>query len=580
MGYHPCLQVYTNGYHSQVVANTTTPIVTFSILSPDTSLSFDHINLCLEEYRTLIASDSDTIELSTENSKIVICRKQAKEMEEYLDQAEILLWDVVQSRDISTLVVIHRLRDLSKVLDNLKLYDECRLTGNCALNLAEALSRQSLEFRNEQAETLALIAELYVYRPRARTLFIQAVSICEGVVANNASHLNKNRLLLVLVRAGCRSSDRLRAQWLGHAVQLMTKELPPTMLPPHFRSVIYNNYGDCLRHLKQYYNAIEAFHEAISIHRTLVNSNPAKYNIYLAGTLNNMGIALGNVGKHDDAIVAYKEALEVSTTMSAQNQLRYNELMAKTLRNYGITLVKLNQASNAAAVRKQAISYYRNLAQTGNEWTTPLCDALHIYGSSCALLGQHAEAVLAFQESILLRRGLAVSDSEEERKLIRALHNIAHSFLALDRHTEANTAANEAKERNHGRGLERCPHTPNFQLCFVWKKAMITGSLGDISQPPPFFNSSPRLVGHSGAGAIHIPTEISISTLSASLPPTNTTPHLGLSQPGVVSGAPGPRSSGSHGPLPFMPALQPAAILGTDRSQHKAHRKDGEYIST
>ena len=49
-------------------------------------------------------------------------------MEEYLDQAENLLQNVVQSCNISTLVVLHHLRDLAEVLDNLKLYDECHLT--------------------------------------------------------------------------------------------------------------------------------------------------------------------------------------------------------------------------------------------------------------------------------------------------------------------------------------------------------------------------------------------------------------------------------------------------------------------
>jgi len=216
------------------VANTTTSTVAFSILSPDASLSYDRIKLRLEEYRTLLASDSDTIELSTENGKTVICRKQANEMQKYLDRAENLLRDVVQSRDISTLVVLDNLRGLTKVLDNLKLYDECRLTGDCALGLAEALGRRSLEFRQEQAETLSLIAGLSVYRPRARTLFIQAISICEEVVENNASHSNKFTLLIVLSRAGYWASDHLCAQWLGRAVQLMTKELPPTMVHPLF----------------------------------------------------------------------------------------------------------------------------------------------------------------------------------------------------------------------------------------------------------------------------------------------------------------------------------------------------------
>ena len=306
------------------MADATTSIVTFSILSPDVSLSYDRIKLRLEEYRTLLAFDSDTIELSTENGKIVICQKQANEMEEYLDRAEILLRDVVESRDISTLIVLSHLRDLSKVLDKLRLYDECRLTGNCALDLSEALARRSLEFRCEQAKTLALIAGLSVYQPRAQTLFIQAVSICEEVVANNASHSNKIAFLFVLGHASCRTFDHISLQWLERAVQLMTKELPPAMVDPDFRSTIYYNYGLGLRQVVQYSNAIEAFREAISIRRTLGNDNPAKSNLSLARTLAGMGMALVDLGKCDDAIVAYKEALEICTTMSAQDPLQYN----------------------------------------------------------------------------------------------------------------------------------------------------------------------------------------------------------------------------------------------------------------
>ena len=324
------------------MANTTTSVVTFSILSPDASLSYDRIKLRLEEYRTLLASDSDTIELSTENGKTVICRNQANEMGEYLDRAEIFLQNVVQSRDISTLVVLHHLRDLAEVLDNLKLYDECRLAGNCALDLAEALGRRSLEFRQEQADTLALVAGLSVYHPRARTLFIQAISICEELVANDASHSNKNRLLIVLERAGYWAPDHLSVQWLERAVQLMTKELPPTMVHPEFRSVIYFNYGICLHRLKQYYNALGAYHEAISIRRTLVNNDPVKSNLYLTKTFTNMGITLRHLGKYDDAIVAYKEGLDICATMSAQDPLQYNERMARTLLNYGVAL----EASN------------------------------------------------------------------------------------------------------------------------------------------------------------------------------------------------------------------------------------------
>ena len=502
------------------MANTTTSTVSFSILSPDAALSYDRIKLRLEEYRTLLGSDSDTIELSTENGKTFICQKQAKQMEQYLDQAEILLRDVIQSRDISALVVLHHLRDLTEVLDNLKLYDECRLTGKCVLDLADALGRRSLEFRHEQAETLALIAGLSVYQPRARALFIQAVSICEELVENNASHSNKHKLLLVLNRASYLVPGHLRAQWLGRAAQLMTKELPPTMVDPYLRSTIYNNYGTGLFGLKQYAGAVGAYHEAVSICRQLANNDPAKYNPYLTATLISLANTLDNLGKYGDAIAACKEAMDICTAMSAQDPLQYNRLMARALCNYGLVLGDLKQVSEAAEAEKQAISLYRDLAQAGSQCTRSLCGALHNYGHSCSSLGQHAESVLAYQESILLRRALAATDAEES-KLVASLHDISNSFFALGKHVEADAAAIEALERNHGRVLENCDYAPNFKACFMCQKAVMMDSPGDGSPPLLYLlaNSSLQPVEQPGAAASLTPAETSTS---AHIPPIGT----------------------------------------------------------
>jgi tetratricopeptide (TPR) repeat protein len=217
-------------------------------------------------------------------------------------------------------------------------------------------------------------------------------------------HSNKNKLLVVWDRAGYCASDHLRAQWLERAIQLMTKEIPPTMVHPAFRINIYNNYGNALHWLKQCPNVLEAYRDAISLCRALGDNSLAKYNHYHARALMNMGVALDNLGKYDDAIVAYKEALEIYTTMSAQNPLLYNESMANALYNYAITLRNLNQVSEAAAMGKHATTLLRNLTQTENECTRLLCDALHNYGSDCYSLGQGAEAVLAYQESILTER--------------------------------------------------------------------------------------------------------------------------------------------------------------------------------
>ena len=489
------------------MVNGTTPEV---ILSPDPSLSYDRIKLGLDEYRTLLASDSDMIELPTENGKTIICRKQANEMEEYLDEAEKLLRDAAQSCDVSVLVV---LRDLAAVLDDLKLNDECRLAGDLALDFAQVLGRQSPEFRQKQAETVAHIAGLSAYQSHARTLFTLAVSISEEVVANNSSHSNKEGLFLILSRAGAKYPGLLRVQWLETAVRLMTKELPQTMVEPIFCSVIYNNYGIGLSEIKQYSSSLEAYEKALSIRHTLAKDH--SYDLNFACMVANMGSALRNIGKYDDAIRAYKKALEMSSTMSAEDPLYHDQLMARTLYNYGVTLMKLNQVSEAAEMGKQAISRLRNLAQTGNECTKWLCDALYHYGYACFLLGKRAEAANSYQESIFLRRPLAETDTGEERELIMALHHVAKCFLALDRRAEAAHAAKEVLQKNDGRVLEDCDEAPNFNSCFVCQRATIADPLEMVCRLP--FFSSPRPAEHSEAGAAHAST----STIFAHISPIN-----------------------------------------------------------
>ena len=470
--YHTRLYIRTDGHHAQVVANVTTSVVSFSILSPDASLSYDRIKLRLDEYRSLLASDSDTIELATENGKTVICRKQANEMEQFVDQAEILLEDVIQSRDISTLVVLHRLRDLSEVLDNLKLYDECRLTGNCALDLAEALGRRSIEFRNEQAETLALIAGLSVYKPRARALFIQAVSTCEEVVENDASYSNKTKLLNVLERAGFWAENHpdLCVQWLGRAVQLMTNELPPTMVTAHIYGIIHYNYGGGLKRLQQYTSSIKAYQNAISIYRMLAEDDPVKYTYDLAHTLTNMGRSLDALGQYDDAIAQYKEAIGLGRAMSAQDPLQCNEIIAKALHNYVQALLCSDRASEAVGPSMEAVSLFRDLAERGIDFSKGLAMCLQRYGECCNRLGRHADAVSAYQESIPIRRAQAARDPKESIFLMVAIHDMAHSLYALSRNDEADAAANEALQMDNGMVLDIYLDAPNFKSCLVCQR--------------------------------------------------------------------------------------------------------------
>ena len=479
VSYHPRLSVHTNRYHSQVVADPNTSTVTFSILSPDASLAYDRIKLRLEEYRTLLASDSDTIEFSTENGKTNISREQANEIGEYLDRSKNLLRDVIQSHDVPTLVVLQLLRDLSRDLDQLELYDECLLTGNCAIDFAEALGQRLPEFGHEQAVTLALIAELHVYEPRARTLFIQAVSLLEEVVANDASHSNKHNLFNVLRRAGTFIEDHLGTQWLERAIQLMTEELPPTMVDPLSRVLIYFRYGGRLYLLDRFSDALEAYREAISILRTLVDTTQGMEKTLLQCTLLDMARMLYHLGKYDEATVACKEALEICTTIFPENPINYKMQMAYALFWYGLTLEKLNQDSGAAVVKKQAVSIYRDLAQTIEIYMFPF--ALSSYARSCSLLGQHAEAVLVYQECIPMLRDCTAPDHHAETDLTLSLHDIALSLYALDRRADANDAADEALDRSCGMVFTSCRYAPGYKACFVCRRGETPSSSRHVS---------------------------------------------------------------------------------------------------
>jgi len=468
VGFHTQSQIHTHSNPPQVVANTTPSAVTFSIFSPSTALAYDRIRLRLEEYRRLLASDADTIELPTENGKIVICRKEASGMEPLLDQAESLLRDIVQSRDTSMSEILHRVRELAKVLDILKLGEECRLAGDNAVKLAVVLGKQSPEFRREQADTLAFIAGLSAYRPRACTLFSRAITICEEEVNKDPSVGSKMRLFTVLTRAGCWSQDHpdRGAQWLKRAVQLINAELPSTMVPPYLRSIIYNTYGKYLSELRQYADAVEAYRNAVSIQYTLVSNDPVKHTSSLVLSFMTMGKSHCNLGEYHDAIAAYKAAEDQCRAASAQDPLHYNALLAQILHQYGITLSNLNQVSEAAGVQKEAISHFRS-----TEDTTLLCSALHNYGTSCHNLGNHRAAVDAYTESI--RLALSLADTDLATKLVYGFHNMANSLHALGDHDRAYAAASKALETNQWKVLQHCRYAPRFSSCYVCRGGIV-----------------------------------------------------------------------------------------------------------
>jgi hypothetical protein len=239
----------------------------------------------LEEYTQILKTDSPSIEFFTRNGKRIVCRKQADKMEEQLKQANDLLQAMVESREVPTIEAIHRLCDLATVLDELMLQEECIVVGGCAMNLAQALGVRGLEFQKEQAQTIAHIAGLGVYKSQACPLFTQAISVCEAFVAEDSSNIAKLTLFEILHEAGfIKGHDALRVQWLGRAIDLIA-ELPSAMVHEIIRGVVYLNYGSTLVSLKADTKALEAMETAVTLWRSLSNGlGQSLYSANLLGT--------------------------------------------------------------------------------------------------------------------------------------------------------------------------------------------------------------------------------------------------------------------------------------------------------
>jgi tetratricopeptide (TPR) repeat protein len=383
------------------------------------------------------------------------------------------------------MVVSRRLRDLAILLDKLNLTTECILVGNCALSLVRAIGPWSPELQLEQAETLACIASLSPYRPHARALFLQAVTLCEGAVAQNCSRLHKKSYLGILDRAGYWSEEHpdLGIQWLGQAIRIMTTEVPPTMVNDITRSRVYLNYSLRLLRLGQFSEAMEAGQKAVSLRRALSGTNPMMGKKGLTRALISLGISLGELRKYEDSVAAFEEALELDHDFMSQDPRSVFD-HTLILINYGSTLIYMKQVSKAAELHQKAVTYCRVLVRMDAKYTLDLCRALRHYGMDCYLLDWHSKAIPVFEESISLARSLAKAGSTRAQADLRfSLHYMANSLHILERKYEAGAAAREFLQQNDAAPLNTCGITIEGRICFICGRRPIWNDAMCLSEP-------------------------------------------------------------------------------------------------
>jgi len=398
-------------------------MVSFSILAPDASLSYDSIKLRLETYKEFLATDSPTIEFATEGGKTIICRKELEKMEEFLAGAEMLLQNIIESRDVSTIAAVLQLRQLAQALDYLRLEDECRLVGNCTLNLSQAQALRSLEFRLEYAQTIAVIAGLSVYQPQIRTLFTQAIAICEEVVAEDGSDSNKETLLVVLSAAGCSTTNQpaLRVEWFSRALKIMTTELPLTSFTVDYFRAIYLGYSDVLFRIGRYSEAVEAGRDAVFYNHTSVENNAATVEAKI-NTLGQNPTPVELVFETPEAILKSQRPLEAR-----------RRLQAEARRHYSRCLTESGQYLEAERMGRESVSLYRALASEDPvEHDGLLANSLRDLSHALRGLGKYEESIAGHEEGItMIRRLVAQDPAGNNRRLLSHLLEYAPMTRSL-----------------------------------------------------------------------------------------------------------------------------------------------------
>ena len=381
----------------------------------------------LEEYSQLLKSDSPTIEFFTKNGKTILCEKQVNKMKEQLEQAKDLLHAMIEAKDVPTIEVIHRLRDLAKVLDHLKLQEECLVVGDCAMKLARAFGSRAVEFQKEEAQTILVIAGLSVYKSRASLLFIQAISIFDGLVILDGSDIAKVTLLDALKSAGAHSETppALCAQWLGRAVDLISK-VPSPMVTNELRGSVYINYGWALHELEVNSEALAAKERAVAFYRSLyAGHGQMRYKNDLALALSNYGSALGEMRRLEDALSVEQEAVSLYRIQAVDEYEEHKSGLADALLNYGALLHDMGHLKDALSVKQEAVSLYRTLVVDGHEQhKRGLADALHSHGTSLHDMGDLKDALSVQQEAVSLFHILAIDGHKGHKKgLCDALRN-------------------------------------------------------------------------------------------------------------------------------------------------------------
>ena len=136
---------------------------------------------------------------------------------------------------------------------------------------------------------------------------------------------------------------------------------------PHYLADIantLNNLGMLQSDKNDFEQSEKSYTEALSIYRTLAQTNPQAYLANVASTLNNIGNMQSDKNDYEHAEQSYTEALAIRWTLAQTNPQAYLFLIAGTLSDMAKLQSDKNDYLQAEKYYTEALSIRRTLAET------------------------------------------------------------------------------------------------------------------------------------------------------------------------------------------------------------------------
>ncbi|GAB3446229.1 tetratricopeptide repeat protein [Actinophytocola sediminis] len=125
-----------------------------------------------------------------------------------------------------------------------------------------------------------------------------------------------------------------------------------------------NNLGNRLAETGDKQAALAPVDEAVTIRRTLAETDPTTYLSDLAISLNNLGIRLAETGDKQAALAPANEAVTIRRTLAETDPTTHLPNLAASLNNLSNRLAETGDKQAALAPANEATKHYRTLAET------------------------------------------------------------------------------------------------------------------------------------------------------------------------------------------------------------------------